>query len=360
MWQDRLEDSEARSARLEATIASLRQDVNSTDRIVLNQPCVYTKNHACFFSVPVFTHKQLGAGVIRMEILQDFADAMGRWLPGGDNDPADCETPWGFELSMSPFGDVWPGHRTKRPISYIDGLVSVFGFAKDMHISLVEIIQSAWSTLIVKPTPLHELCVDTDRSHDAVVEGFIECTPYFLVLQVFLREADSYGCFRNDVTVDNSPVTRPPRWTPNGYDYHDECDEHFRAPGCLKFGPTEWTDAFLEALATNKTRMSNRQSRRKIKEVLDKLGHVPRARAIDYSVDWVSVTVIEKKKKKRGVGVFFVASPLVVWSLCLKLQTVLVFLLCLTMTISNSMFVVLVKQPCHHNTQLTDVKQLHL
>ncbi len=65
----------------------------------------------------------------------------------------------------------------------------------------------------------------------------------------------------------------------------DECDEHFRAPGCLKFGPTEWTDAFLEALATNKTRMSNRQSRRKIKEVLDKLGHVPRARAIDYSVD---------------------------------------------------------------------------
>ena len=60
------------------------------------------------------------------------------------------------------------------------------------------------------------------------------------------------------------------------------------------------------------------------------------------------------------MDVSIVASPLVVWSLCLKLQTVLVFLLCLTMTISNSMFVVLVKQPCHHNTQLTDVKQLHL
>ncbi len=60
------------------------------------------------------------------------------------------------------------------------------------------------------------------------------------------------------------------------------------------------------------------------------------------------------------MDVSIVASPLVVWSLCLKLQTVLVFLLCLTMTISNSMFVVLVKQLCHHNTQLTDVKQLHL
>ncbi len=186
---------------------------------------------------------------------------------------------------MSPFGDVWPGHRTKRPISYIDGLISAFGFAKDMHISLAEIIQSAWIGLIVKPTPLHELCVDTDRSHDAVVEGFIEWTPHFLELQVFLREADNYGCFRNDGTVDNSPVTVPPRWTPNGYDYHDECDVYCQAPGCLEFGPTEWTNAFLDALATNKMRLSNRQSRRKIKEVLDKLGHIPRARAIDYRVD---------------------------------------------------------------------------
>ena len=58
-----------------------------------------------------------------MEILQDFADALGRRLPGGKIDPADCETPWGFELGMSPFGDVWPGHRTKRPLSYIDGFI---------------------------------------------------------------------------------------------------------------------------------------------------------------------------------------------------------------------------------------------
>ena len=201
MWQDRLEDSEARSARLEATIASLRQEVdrNRTDRIVLNQPCVYTKHHACFFSVPVFTNVQVGAGVCRMEVLQDFADALGRWLPGGDNDPADCETPWGFE-----------------------------------------------------PTPLHELCVDTDRSHDGAVQGFIERTPHFLVLQVFLREADNYGCFRNDGTVDNSPVTVPPRWTPKGYDYHDGCDVNCQAPGCMEFGPTEWTNAFLDALAINK------------------------------------------------------------------------------------------------------------
>ena len=292
MWQDRLEDSEARSARLEATNARLeattariRQDVdlNSTDRIVLNQPSVYTKNHACFFSVPVFLDR-IAIG-FEMKTLQDFADALGRWLPGGDIDPADCETPWGFELSMSPFGDVWPGHRTKRPISYIDGLVSAFGFAKDMHVSLAEIIQSAWIGRIVKPTPLHELCVDTDKSHDAVVEGFIERTPHILVLQIFLREADSYGCFANDGTVINNPVTVPPRWTPNGYDYHDECDVYMSAPGCLEFGPTEWTNAFLDALATNKMRLTNRQSRRKIKEVLDKLGHIPRARAIDYSVD---------------------------------------------------------------------------
>lgn len=294
MWQDRLEDSEARSAqleatnaRLEATTARIRQDVdlNSTDRIVLNQPSVYTKHHACFFSVPVFTDEQLGAGVHRMEILQDFADALGRWLRGGDIDPADYETPLGFELSMSPFGDVWPGHRTKRPISYIDGLVSAFGFAKDMHISLAQIIQSAWVELIVKPTPLHELCVDTDRSHDVVVEGFVERTPHLLVLQPFLKAADCYGCFENDGTVINNPVTVPPRWTPNGYDYHDKCDVYWSAPGHLEFGPAEWTNAFLDALATNKMRMSNRQSRRKIKEVLDKLGHVPRAQTIDYSVD---------------------------------------------------------------------------
>ena len=70
-----------------------------------------------------------------------------------------------------------------------------------IHVLLAEIIQSAWIGLIVKPTPLHELCVDTDRSHDGVVEGFIEQTRHFLVLQVFLREADNYGCFRNDGTV---------------------------------------------------------------------------------------------------------------------------------------------------------------
>ena len=45
----------------------------------------------------------------------------------------------------------------------------------------------------------------------------------------------------------------------------------------------------LDAFATNKMRVSDRQSRRKIKEVLDKLDHISRARAIDYSVDWVSV-----------------------------------------------------------------------
>ena len=57
MLQDRLQKLEARNARLEATNASLRQDLdlNCTDRIVLNQPHVYTKHHACFFSVPVFT-----------------------------------------------------------------------------------------------------------------------------------------------------------------------------------------------------------------------------------------------------------------------------------------------------------------
>jgi len=55
------------------------------------------------------------------------------------------------------------------------------------------------------------------------------------------------------------------------------------------------------------------------------------------------------------------AAP-VAWveSLCLKLQTVLVFLLCSTTTMHGSIFVQLVKQLCHHNTQLTDVKQLHL
>ena len=290
MWQDRLEDSEARSARLEATTASLRQDVdlNSTNRILLNQPHVYTKYHACYFRVPVFldeTHEYLVAIGFEMKTLQDFAKALGRWLPGGDIDPADCETPWDFELNMSPFSDVWPGHRTKRPISYIDGLVSGCGFEKNMHISLAGVIESAWIGRIVKPTPLHELCVDTDKSHDAVVEGFIERTPHFLVLQIFLREADNYGCFRNDGTVVDNPCKVPPCWTPNGYDYHDRCDVAFCAPSSLKFGPTEWSNAFLDALATNKMRLSNRQSRRKIKEVLDKLGHIPRAQLTNFSVD---------------------------------------------------------------------------
>jgi len=48
------------------------------------------------------------------------------------------------------------------------------------------------------------------------------------------------------------------------------------------------------------------------------------------------------------------------WSLCLKLQTDLAFLLCSIKTMSNSMIVHLAKQPCHHNTQLTDMNQLHL
>ena len=284
MWQDRLEDSEARSARLEATTASLRQDVdlNSTDRIVLNQPHVYTTYHACYFRVPVFldeTNEYCVAIGFEMKTLQDFADALGRWLPGGDIAPAYGETPWDFELSMSAFSDVWPGHRTKRPISYIDGLVSGCGFEKNMHISLAEVIQSAWIGRIVKPTPLHELCVDTDKSHDAVVEGFIERTPHFLVLQIFLREADNYGSFERDGTVVDNPCKVPPCWTPNGYDYHDECDVN------CQFGPTEWTNAFLDALATNKMRLSNRQSRRKIKEVLDKLGHIPRAQLTNFSVD---------------------------------------------------------------------------
>ena len=256
---------------------------------MLNQPSVYTKNHACFFSVPVFldeTRQHLIAIGFETNTLQDFANALGRWLPGGDIGLfRDCETPWGFKLSMSPFSDIWPGHRTKRPISYIDGLVSGFGFTRDMHISLAEMIQHAWIGRIVKPTQLHELYVDTDKSHNAVVEGFIERTPHFLVLEVFLKEAANYGCFRNDGTVINNPVMVPPRWTPNGYDYHGGCDVYMSAPGCLEFGPTEWTDAFLDALATNKMRLTNRQSRRKIKEVLDKLGHIPRARAIEYSVD---------------------------------------------------------------------------
>ena len=50
-------------------------------------------------------------------------------------------------------------------------------------------------------------------------------------------------------------------------------------------GLTEWTNAFLDALATNKTRLTNRQSRRKIKEVLDKLGYIPRAHMISFNVD---------------------------------------------------------------------------
>ena len=72
------------------------------------------------------------------------------------------------------------GHRTKRPISYIDGLISAFGFAMDMHISLAEIIQTVWIGLTVKLTPLHELCVDADRSHDAVVEGLLNEHHIFL------------------------------------------------------------------------------------------------------------------------------------------------------------------------------------
>ena len=57
------------------------------------------------------------------------------------------------------------------------------------------------------------------------------------------------------------------------------------APGWLRFGPTEWTNAFLDPLDTNRTRLTNRQSRRKIKEVLDKLGRVPRAHMISFNVD---------------------------------------------------------------------------
>ena len=57
------------------------------------------------------------------------------------------------------------------------------------------------------------------------------------------------------------------------------------APGWLRFGPTEWTNAFLDALATNKTRLTNIQSRRKIKGVLDKLGHIPRAHMISFNGD---------------------------------------------------------------------------
>lgn len=64
MFQDRLQELEiilsrleATNARLEATNASLRQDIDlsCTGRIVLNEPHVYTKHHACFFRVPVFT-----------------------------------------------------------------------------------------------------------------------------------------------------------------------------------------------------------------------------------------------------------------------------------------------------------------
>ncbi len=287
MFQDRLQELEiicsrleATNARLEATNASLRQDIDlsCTGRIVLNEPHVYTKHHACFFRVPVFT----GVRDNTMHTLQDFANALGRYLRSDEGNVIEA---CGFELSMSPFADVWPGHRTKRPISYIDGLVEAWEFTKGMHISLADSIQSAWIGTVVKPTPLHELCVDTYRSHDVVVDGFVERTPHFLVLQPFLKQADNYGCFRTDGTVINSPCTVPPRWTPHGYDYHDECDVYCRAPGCLEFGPTEWTNAFLDALATNKIRMSNRQSRRKIKEVLDKLGHIPRAQTIDYSVD---------------------------------------------------------------------------
>ena len=288
MWQNRLEDLEARSARLEAsnarleaTNASLRQDVdlNCTGRIVLNEPHVYTKHHTCFFRVPAFTDDCGNT----LQTLQDFAYALGRWLHDDEGDV--IENLRGFELSMSPFADVWPGHRTKRPISYIDGLVDSYGFTKDMHISLADTIQSAWIGAVVKPTPLHELCVDTDPSHDVIVEGFVERTPYFLVLQPFLKQADSYGCFADDGTAINNPCTVPPRWTPNGYDYHDTCDVYLRAPGCLQFGPTEWTNAFLDAIIANKMRLSNRQSRRKIKDVLDKLGHIPRAQTINYSVD---------------------------------------------------------------------------
>lgn len=51
----------------------------------------------------------------------------------------------------------------------------------------------------------------------------------------------------------------------------------------MQFRPTEWTNAFLDELATNKMTLSNRQSRRKIKEVLDKLGHITRAQMINLS-----------------------------------------------------------------------------
>ena len=84
--------------------------------------------------------------------------------------------------------------------------------------------------------------------------------------------------------VINEPCNEPPRWTPNGFNDHDKCDEYYHAPGWLRFGPTKWTNDFLDALATNKTRLTNRQSRR-IKEVLDKLGHIPRAHMINFNVD---------------------------------------------------------------------------
>ena len=48
------------------------------------------------------------------------------------------------------------------------------------------------------------------------------------VTMIFLKEAD--GCFANDGTVINEPCNEPPRWTPNGFNYPDKCDE---APGWL-------------------------------------------------------------------------------------------------------------------------------
>ncbi len=116
------------------------------------------------------------------------------------------------------------------------------------------------------------------------MQGFVEQTPHFLVWQQFLKEADNYGRFAYDGTVINRPWIGP-RWTSDGYDFHDECDEFYRAPYDLEFGPAEWTNAFFDALATDKIRLTNRKSRQKIKEVLDKLGHIPRAQMISFNVD---------------------------------------------------------------------------
>jgi len=55
----------------------------------------------------------------------------------------------------------------------------------------------------------------------------------------FLKEADSYSCSANDGTVINEPCNEPPRWTSNGFDYHDKSDECYNAPGWLRVGSTE-------------------------------------------------------------------------------------------------------------------------